>query len=242
MTHTPTGTCVARHYKLKEPVPPECRRLWNERFKEYRRAKASAKACKWCGKEYQSQAAAAGYCSPACVAYGRAGVCSTEVPLGHPARNYPATEIPPEHPARMVPRVFVACVCESCGEQFVHNRRVKFCSSRCQKRETKRKNFLRNPESRRQAKDRRRTREREAESEPISRQAVYERDNWLCGLCGGEMSRVYSPHDPLSPTLDHIIPLARGGAHLYTNVQAAHSQCNSLKSDNMHLTDPADQV
>lgn len=34
-----------------------------------------------------------------------------------------------------------------------------------------------------------------------------------------------------SYTLDHIIPLAAGGAHTYANVQLAHFLCNSRKSD-----------
>ena len=36
------------------------------------------------------------------------------------------------------------------------------------------------------------------------------------------------PH-PHSATLDHIVPLAAGGAHSYANVQCAHFICNSVK-------------
>lgn len=38
------------------------------------------------------------------------------------------------------------------------------------------------------------------------------------------------PH-PLSPTLDHITPLAEGGEHTPENVQLAHFICNSHKGD-----------
>lgn len=32
-------------------------------------------------------------------------------------------------------------------------------------------------------------------------------------------------------TIDHIIPLSKGGTHTYNNVQLAHYICNSKKSD-----------
>ncbi|NEA63940.1 HNH endonuclease [Streptomyces sp. SID12488] len=41
-------------------------------------------------------------------------------------------------------------------------------------------------------------------------------------------SRVPSP---MAPTLDHIVPLARGGSHEPANVQAAHFLCNNKKND-----------
>jgi 5-methylcytosine-specific restriction endonuclease McrA len=31
--------------------------------------------------------------------------------------------------------------------------------------------------------------------------------------------------------VDHIMPLAKGGLHCYTNVQVAHPKCNLSKKD-----------
>jgi hypothetical protein len=58
---------------------------------------------------------------------------------------------------------------------------------------------------------------------------VYKRDGHQCQLCGwtfkdGEVH----PH-PRSPSIDHIIPLSRGGHHTYNNVQAACLACNASK-------------
>jgi 5-methylcytosine-specific restriction endonuclease McrA len=36
------------------------------------------------------------------------------------------------------------------------------------------------------------------------------------------------PHD-LSPTIDHVMPRALGGAHEFDNVQTAHLRCNVIK-------------
>jgi 5-methylcytosine-specific restriction endonuclease McrA len=38
------------------------------------------------------------------------------------------------------------------------------------------------------------------------------------------------PHS-LAPTIDHLIPLARGGGDTPANVATAHFICNSIKSD-----------
>ncbi len=70
-----------------------------------------------------------------------------------------------------------------------------------------------------------------AEYEPIRAQKVYERDAWRCGLCRKAINPdLLVPH-PKAATVDHIVPLSKGGAHKYHNVQAAHFLCNSTKSD-----------
>lgn len=45
-----------------------------------------------------------------------------------------------------------------------------------------------------------------------------------CPLCGVEFSD--TPHDPAQRNLDHIIPLAAGGAHVRENVRVICRKCN----------------
>lgn len=62
--------------------------------------------------------------------------------------------------------------------------------------------------------------------EPISETKIYERDGWICQLCHKKVDkRLRHPH-PMSKSLDHIIPLSRGGTHTKNNVQLAHLRCN----------------
>lgn len=70
-----------------------------------------------------------------------------------------------------------------------------------------------------------------AQREIYKAEAVFKRDAWRCGLCGKRTSRTYSHRDPLSPVVDHIVPLAKGGADILSNVQCAHAICNSVKGD-----------
>ena len=64
---------------------------------------------------------------------------------------------------------------------------------------------------------------------PISSQNVYTRDNWLCGICALPIDQQAKPGEPFSASVDHIVPLSRGGIHTYANVQAAHHLCNRRK-------------
>lgn len=50
-----------------------------------------------------------------------------------------------------------------------------------------------------------------------------------CGICGNEMDRELPYPDPMSKSLDHILPLSRGGSHVQSNCQWAHLRCNVSK-------------
>lgn len=64
----------------------------------------------------------------------------------------------------------------------------------------------------------------------IFRRKVFERDGWTCRICRKPVDREAKVPHPKAPTVDHVVPLALGGAHVYTNVQTAHFICNSRKS------------
>lgn len=77
----------------------------------------------------------------------------------------------------------------------------------------------------------RRARLRDPDAESIDRNLVGVRDGWRCGLCATPVDqRLPYPH-PRSASLDHIIPLSKGGRHLYENVQISHLNCNVAKGN-----------
>jgi hypothetical protein len=69
------------------------------------------------------------------------------------------------------------------------------------------------------------------EAEYINKLAVFERDNWTCGICNEAVDREAPWPAASSPSLDHIVPMAVGGGHVYENVQCAHLRCNVIKND-----------
>lgn len=51
-----------------------------------------------------------------------------------------------------------------------------------------------------------------------------------CGICGGEVDKTLAAGTPMSPELDEIIPVARGGSpYDYDNLQLTHRRCNRWK-------------
>lgn len=56
----------------------------------------------------------------------------------------------------------------------------------------------------------------------------------ICGICGQPVDKTLKYPDPMSATVDHIIPINRGGhPSSIDNLQLAHFRCNRLKSDNI---------
>jgi hypothetical protein len=73
---------------------------------------------------------------------------------------------------------------------------------------------------------------------PINKTAIFERDKWICGLCGEPVDKIIPWPDLECATLDHIIPMSLGGDHVESNVQLAHFFCNLLKrGENQELDD-----
>lgn len=70
--------------------------------------------------------------------------------------------------------------------------------------------------------------------EGITLKRVRAKYNDVCQICGllvddsaienGHIKRLY-------PTIDHIIPLSKGGSHTWDNVRLAHMSCNAGKCD-----------
>lgn len=56
----------------------------------------------------------------------------------------------------------------------------------------------------------------------------------VCGICGRPVDKNLRAPDPMSPVIDHIIPLNKGGHPSdITNLQLAHWTCNRQKSDKL---------
>lgn len=112
--------------------------------------------------------------------------------------------------------------CIVCGKEYeTYNPAQKTCSKECGKRLKHAHKHKRIPKSQLVDKD-------------ITLEALYKRDFGVCYLCG-------KPCDwndkkdmivgPTYPSIDHMIPISRGGLHAWTNVKLAHFECNWKKSD-----------
>lgn len=60
---------------------------------------------------------------------------------------------------------------------------------------------------------------------------IFERDQWICGICGKPVDKNLKRPHPMSKSLDHIVPLSKKGNHTYDNLQLAHLVCNIKMSN-----------
>lgn len=188
----------------------ECGRMFNaaRRGRRGRRehrcqaCRSAVRTCAWCGKLLTGQQRH--YCSSVC--YGR-----------HRTAMADSARVPPE------PRA-----CEVCGKMFVpplKGPKAARCS-RCRWAAWKERNPRRAAAVKARCRALRRGAQRGQHIDPL---AVYERDGWVCGICGKPVDPTRQYPDPMSATLDHIVPIARGGIHSLGNLQVAHLECNSRK-------------
>jgi hypothetical protein len=78
-------------------------------------------------------------------------------------------------------------------------------------------------------------------SEPVlhfKRVDIYERDNWTCQLCLKSVNPNLAFPDSMCASLDHVIPLSRGGSHKSSNVQLAHLRCNTSRGNKVEGLSP----
>ncbi len=118
-------------------------------------------------------------------------------------------------------------VCELCGAQFKKKtENQKFCTAKCQKTACWRRNDpLRNKRFKGAIIDK-----------DITLHKLYRLSGGVCYLCGGKcdwsdtvITNGKRRSKSSYPSIDHVVPLSKGGEHSWNNVRLAHLGCNSSK-------------
>jgi len=193
------------------------------------RRPAGPRPCSWCGSLIPDRSGPGRpltYCSQRCLVEARSL-----------RRRTARAAAPRRHDPRP---------CSNCGRAFTPTRAgTLYCSAACKARAYKRRHpeivaaetrryreRYGNPpysEARRAADARRRALKRSARVEAFTRQDIADRDGWLCGLCCSAIDPGLEWPHPMSPSVDHVVPLALGGEHSMANTQLAHLTCNTRK-------------
>jgi len=99
--------------------------------------------------------------------------------------------------------------CATCGQVICHRpSRRAYCSTRCS-------------DSARRA--------RKGKRHNIRRIAIFERDGYLCWICGQPCDPTLSLPSRMAATVDHLVPQSLGGTHEHDNLATAHMVCNSRR-------------
>lgn len=72
-----------------------------------------------------------------------------------------------------------------------------------------------------------------AQGDEIDHVELFDRCNWMCGICLEPINPKLRFPSIMAATVDHIIPISRGGLHIWENVRAAHGRCNFQRGDSM---------
>lgn len=133
---------------------------------------------------------------------------------------------------RPLKRDVVVSFCLTCGKPFVKEGQSPYCSETCKRKARRKKEAIKNDK---------RLREMSLSNiEDITLEGLIIRDKNICWLCGKhcdvndsywEGSTFFAGNN--YPSIDHVIPLAKGGTHTWDNVRLAHRICNSIKGDSV---------
>jgi 5-methylcytosine-specific restriction endonuclease McrA len=110
-------------------------------------------------------------------------------------------------------------VCVMCGNRSGVQKRLsrrKFCSDKCLVKATKQKrdHWIRT----------------NGPCEYIDLDKLMKKHKGKCVECGCKVAKQTGDYQDHGATIDHIVPLAKGGWHTWNNVQLMCHRCNSVKS------------
>jgi len=120
--------------------------------------------------------------------------------------------------------------CRECGSAFSQQtydgRPSVYCGEACREAvKTRGKRVVRS---------KRKALVRGATIEKVDPIKVFEYDQWTCMICVKPTPKEKrGTYELDAPELDHIVPLAKGGAHSYANTQTLCRSCNMKKSDTL---------
>lgn len=120
-------------------------------------------------------------------------------------------------------------ICDDCSQPITDT--YKGMGNYCQPCTTARAHTAKREYKRTRGNHRRRARHYGVTYTPVLNTTVYERDAYACHICGEQTDQTAHHLDDRYPSLDHVIPLSRGGTHTIDNLATAHRICNSIKRD-----------
>lgn len=115
--------------------------------------------------------------------------------------------------------------CVVCGNEFTSAHGSMICSDRCRKKYRNRNGD-------------RRINSGIVDDSDITLESLFKRDGGICHICGKPCDyEDYTVDGDVFiagnwyPSIDHVVPVSKGGRHSWDNVKLAHRLCNSVKSN-----------
>lgn len=123
--------------------------------------------------------------------------------------------------------------CSVCKCEFIGKNKGSMCDPcRRERKREERRRYVEVKDSKRALSHKKRCIKYGCTYEEVRRKVVYQRDGYKCAYCKCDvyMTKGYAPNQA---TIDHVVPLSKGGPHTYNNIVTACQSCNSAKGDTM---------
>jgi HNH endonuclease/Homeodomain-like domain len=124
---------------------------------------------------------------------------------------------------RLKDRMFFNKKCKECGKHFTTTRdKACYCSRECSNKYGNRV---------KETNRRKRIKANGKVNWNISIERLLKRDGKECYLCGEDTNKNLDTNHDDYPSIEHVIPVSKGGTHTWDNVKVAHRKCNTEKRD-----------
>ena len=194
------------------------------------------KECHFCGKSFKTHKTSYNlqkFCSDNCrmkdyfiknkvVTYKKCKYCNNEFEVGR-RKTFCSEECAKKHNNLQQKKKWRFKKCRYC-KKWRYGFTGKYCSEQCRKRVKRIKHELQKNERLKRA------RSNGQFDADIDIYKLIERDGGRCYLCGDDVLFSYHYNHPKYPTIEHVMPISKGGAHSWDNVKVACRECNTYKS------------
>lgn len=68
-----------------------------------------------------------------------------------------------------------------------------------------------------------------AQGDHIDHLTLFNLHNWICNICKEAIDPRLRFPNIMAATVEHVIPLCKGGTHTWDNTRPAHAKCNFEK-------------
>lgn len=117
--------------------------------------------------------------------------------------------------------------CRECGSHYTDNQENSAgCSDSCKNKFARRKRELNRYK---------RLKENGTIDWDINLERLIKRDKGHCHLCNSKVIVNDDYNSDYYPSIDHVIPISKGGTHTWDNVKLAHRICNTYKSNKLEV-------
>lgn len=221
MSHDASAVTQRKRIRKRDP---------EKRRERYLRGDFGQRTCEVCGAEYTPTYKEQRTCGRVCgmVLRNMAGPAGCPLLAFMAGKSHPLLACKWKRPTKEKPQR----VCRTCGGPVEPKR--QYCEP-CRVESARRCYRARRSADHAKRRTQRHARSRAKSNgqvyEPVNPNEIFERDHWRCHLCGKKVERSKCAPHPLSPSIDHIVPLSRGGDHVRANLACAHFSCNASKGN-----------